>query len=234
MQSVEKNHGERTIAGRKMASLTRTKDLLGSSIKACLMASVVTTGFSLATVETASAQNFLQRLFNPEHQQRQRERQRQDELRQKVARTKVSAPRYLNYVPDSWKTVSLAALSEKKTAEVITEPDLADTADGATVEVDTAPAAPVVLTAFDEARPALKDMSLKALPEVGEALIAFYREHPDFVWVENGRPTVKAAKLRKALAAANKFALQPEDYFVSLPATAGMDRCGTRRRVDAV
>lgn len=188
------------------------------------MASVLATGFSFTAVETASAQNFFQRLFNPEHQRREQERLRQEQLRQKASKARVSAPRYLNYVPDSWKQVSLEELSEKKTAEV--QPEAAVDEAGQpvpTTQADTAPAAPVVLTAFDEARPALKEMSLTVLPEVGDALIAYYREHPDFLWLEDGKATVKAAQLRRALAEAGTFALNPDDYFVALPAASGLE-----------
>ncbi|MCK7611488.1 L,D-transpeptidase family protein [Roseibium sediminicola] len=188
------------------------------------MASVIATGFSAVTVDQASAQNFLQRLFNPEQQRRDQERLRQEELRQQASKVKVSAPRYLNYSPDSWKRVSLEELSEKKTAEVQPGAALesADT-DVPATQADTAPETPVVLTAFDEARPALKGMSLTVLPEVGEALIAFYREHPDFLWLDDGKATVKAAQLRRELANAAVYALNPDDYFVVLPATAGLE-----------
>lgn len=208
---------ERTLTGR-------TRSLLGKSFKAGLMASVLATGFSFSAVETASAQNFFQRLFNPEQQRREQERLRQEQLKQKVSKVRVSAPRYLNYNPDAWKRVSLAALSEKKTAEV--QPAAATDVTGDALQdtqADTPPAAPVVLTAFDEARPALKDMSLTVLPDVGDALIAFYREHPDFLWLKDGKATVKAAQLRRTLADAGTYALNPDDYFVALPATAGLE-----------
>jgi len=200
------------------------RSFFGNALKAGLMASVIATGFNVVAAEPANAQNFFQRLFNPEQQRREQERLRQEQLRQKVATVKVSAPRYLNYTADAWKQVSLEELSEKKTAEV--QPDAAvtvtDQAAPAT-QADTPPAAPAVLTAFDEARPVLKDMSLTVLPEVGEALIAYYREHPDFVWLEDGKPTVKAARLRRALADAATYALNPEDYFVALPAASSLD-----------
>lgn len=197
--------------------------VFGQSLKVALTASVLATGFSAATVETASAQNFFQRLFNPEQQRRAQEQQRQEQLRQQATRVKVSAPRYLNYTADAWKKVSLAELSEKKTAEV--QPSETDGTDLETqsAQTDAQPVVPLVLTAFDEARPALKDMTLTTLPEVGNALIAYYREHPDFVWIEDGKATVKAAELRRALADAARFALNPADYFVALPATAGLE-----------
>jgi len=192
------------------------------------MASVIATGFSAVTVETASAQNFFQRLFNPEQQRREQERLRQEQLRQQVSKVKVSAPRYLNYSPDAWKRISLEDLSEKKTAEVQPAATVEGTdPDAPATQADTAPVAPVVLTAFDEARPALKEMTLTVLPEIGEALIAFYREHPDFLWLDDGKATVKAAQLRRELANAAVFALNPDDYFVALPATAGLK--GTER-----
>lgn len=201
----------------------RRGKVFGQSLKVALMASVLATGFSAVAVEPVSAQNFFQRLFNPEQQRREQERLRQEQLRQKATRVKVSAPRYLNYSADAWKKVSLSELSEKKTAEV--QPANANGTDlePQTAQTDTPPATPLILTPFDEARPALKNMTVTTLPEVGSALIAYYREHPDFVWIEDGKATVKAAALRRALADAGQFALDPEDYFVALPSTAGLE-----------
>jgi len=221
MQAKTMEQGRRKHEGPDNPRTKRSGSIAGQSLKAVLVATVLSTGFNAAAVQTADAQGFFQRLFNPEHQRREQERLRQEELRRKAAKTKVSAPRYLNYSPDAWKRVSLAALSEKKTAEVVPEGQFAETGDAPVVESDTPPSASVVLTAFDKARPALKDMSLTLLPGVGEALIAHYREHPDFVWVEDGKVTEKAVQARKALADSAKFALNPEDYFVALPAVAG-------------
>ncbi|WP_299813421.1 L,D-transpeptidase family protein [uncultured Roseibium sp.] len=201
----------------------RSRTVVGNSIKAGLMATVIASGFSIATVEPVAAQGLFQRLFNPEAHRRQRERERQGDLREKAASVKVSAPRYLNYSADVWKKVSLSELSEKKTAEIQPDVQTAETGDAATVSTDTTPAAPVVLTAFDKARPALEDMTLTVLPEVGEAVIAFYREHPDFVWVEDGRVTARAAAARRGLSEAGKYALNPDDYFVALPSVAGLN-----------
>lgn len=197
------------------------------------MMTVLASGFGAVTVEQASAQGFFQRLFNPENHRRQQERDRQDQLRQQATRVKVSAPRYLNYSPDSWKNVSLSPLSEKKTAEVTptaTEAVVTEAAEAETAP--SAPAAPVVLTDFDKARPALKDMSLKLLPETGEALIAYYRAHPEYQWIKDNKPTVSAAKLRRALRDADKFGLNPKDYFVALPATSGLE--GAEREAAAM
>jgi len=212
---------KKMVLGEKETAKDRSKRVFGTALKAGLMASVLATGFASATVTPASAQGFFQRLFDPEAHRRQQERERQEQLRKKTTSIKVSSPRYLNYSPDVWKPVSLEALSEKKTAEV--QPADGQTTVEAAAATDTAPNAPVVMTAFDEARPALKDMTLSALPEVGAALIAYYREHPDFLWVKDGEVTLRAAQMRRALAEAGLYALDPDDYLVSLPASAGLE-----------
>ncbi|MEO0976086.1 MAG: L,D-transpeptidase family protein [Pseudomonadota bacterium] len=193
-----------------------------NSLKACLMATVLASGFSVAMPDPASAQGLFQRLFNPENHRRQQERQRQEDLRKKAVSVKVAAPRYLNYTPDTMKKVSLTPLSEKKTAELQPAAETAGDADAAKVGTDAAPVEPSLLTAFDEARPALKGLSVTVLPEVGEALIAYYREHPDFVWIEDGSVTSRAAKARSEMSSADTYALVPADYFVPLPALAGL------------
>lgn len=221
MQSMKNGQAPRTPASERSGRTKRR--LLAQSLKACLMVSVLATGFATAPVVPASAQGLFQRLFNPENHRLQQERERREALREKVASVKVSSPRYLNYSPDGWRSVSLAPLSEKKTAEVVPT-DATDIAgEDAVVGSDTTPQTPVVLTAFDKARPSLKEMSVTVLPEVGEALITYYREHPDFVWIKDGKVSARAANVQKALADAGKFGFDPEDYFVALPVTDGLD-----------
>lgn len=217
---------QQTDGVRKTETKNRVRTVALNSLKACLMATVLTSGAAVVASEPATAQGLFQRLFNPENHRRQQERQRQQHLKQKVAAVKVSAPRYLNYTPDALKKISLAPLSEKKTAEAQPAAGSLEGSDAAAVENDVVPVEPKVLTAFDKARPALKDLSLTVLPEVGEALTAFYREHPDFVWIDDAGVSVKAARLRKALGEADRFALVPQDYFVALPALAGLDETG--------
>lgn len=222
MQASDMKQDVRVNGFHETDTGNRFRTAMKNSIKACLMASVLATGFGVASTEHAAAQGLFQRLFNPENHRRQQERQKQEQLRKKAATVKVSAPRYLNYTPDKWKVVSLAPLSEKKTAEIKPADANLEPADTATVERDIVPVEPVVLTNFDRARPALKELSLTVLPEVGEALIAYYREHPDFVWVKDGQATPKAEQMRKTMAATGKFALVPEDYFVAPPAVSGL------------
>jgi murein L,D-transpeptidase YcbB/YkuD len=215
MQAKKTGYGERT------PGIHRSSRVIGTALKAGLMATVLASGFTSSSVAPASAQGLFQRLFNPEAHRKQQERERQETVRKKTATISVPSPRYLTYSPDVWKKVSLEELSEKKTAEA--QPATEDAITATTATTDTVLPAPVVLTAFDEARPALKDMTLTVLPEVGEALISYYREHPDFLWVEDGQVTLRAAQMRRALAEAGLYALNPEDYLVSLPASAGLE-----------
>ena len=190
-------------------------------LKTALMVSVLSVGAQTVTVPDAEAQGLLNRLFNPEYHRKQRERERRggQALLDKVQKARVSAPRYLTYKADAWKPVALVALSEKKTAVTEPETTAAAASTGTVIETDAVELPPVVLTDFDKARPALADMSLMVLPEVGEALIAFYREHPDFLWITDGKPNAKAAAARRVLAEAGGFALDPQDYLVDLPAS---------------
>ncbi|SHM70649.1 Murein L,D-transpeptidase YcbB/YkuD [Roseibium suaedae] len=179
----------------------------------------------------ANAQNFFQRLFAPKENRVQQVQPREtQDLDRVVEETYVSAPRYYTYKADQLKMVSLAELSELKTAAVtpaVSEPastDVADPAaaaspDGAQPVIE----APVVLTPFDHVRPVLKEMQVKALPEVGEALLAYYREHPGFLWIEDGRLSVKAGFARRVLASADEFGLEPADYLVQLPNLNGLE-----------
>ncbi|WP_417670438.1 L,D-transpeptidase family protein [Roseibium sp.] len=192
-------------------------------ISAVLMTGVMSIGLGVASVPLTSveaeAQGLFQRLFNPEGARLREMRAREELERQKAAKIRVSSPKYFTYKPDAPKTISLSGLSKVKTAAVETPAAGQVIGDGPAVETDSLP---VVLSPFDEARPVLKDVTIKALPEVGEALIAFYREHPDFVWITDGRPTAKAGAARRVLAAAGDYGLDGNDYRVSLPAVANL------------
>jgi len=201
------------LSGTKHGAKNRPARL---ALTAALMTSVLTTGFVVAPVDQASAQNFFQRIFNPEQQRREQMRfeqeRRQQALKQKVKRVRVSSPKTYTYKPDTWSTVSLASLSVVKTAAVDAAP--VETGEGDSV-AETSPAP--VLTDFDRARPVLKTLRFKALPEVAEALEAHYRESPTFMWSTDGEPNARALSALKALDEAGLFALDAEDYLVALP-----------------
>ncbi|GGB54086.1 peptidoglycan-binding protein [Roseibium aquae] len=183
---------------------------------AALMASVLAAGFTGLSPTDAQAQNFFERLFDPERhraeQQRLEAERRRQALKQKATQVRVSSPRFLTYQADAWKTVSLATLAEVKTAAVETGPD-----EGAEGQSMTEAAATPVLTDFDRARPVLKTLRFKALPEVAAALETHYRERPVFIWTTDGEPNAGALSAMEALDKAALFALDPDDYAVSMP-----------------
>ncbi|MBD8878752.1 L,D-transpeptidase family protein [Roseibium polysiphoniae] len=192
-------------------------------LASALLASVLSVGVSGVmlplSVSDADAQGLFQRLFNPEGA-RLRELKAKEELeRKKAIKVRVSAPRYFTYKPDRLKSVSLADLSKVNTAAVEAPATDAGTGQETVSELDSAS---IVLTPFDEARPALKSMSIEALPEVAEGLKAFYREHPNFVWIQDGAPTPKAMEALLALASAADFGLDSTDYQVALPDLMGL------------
>ncbi|MEO3387406.1 L,D-transpeptidase family protein [Mesorhizobium sp. CAU 1741] len=92
----------------------------------------------------------------------------------------------------------------------------------ATGDVPADPAAPVeeVQSAeplTDAQIAALQDFELVAEKEAAEAIVAYYSQHPDFVWVDNGAPNDAARAAIRTLADAATHGLNPADYSVALP-----------------
>lgn len=185
---------------------------LSSTVIAGLATLALGSAFVGVGADTAQAQGFFDRLFNPKYHRMQELRARDELLREKARTVRVSAPKFFTYKPDVWKSVSFAALAEVQTAAVAANGDQAGEGEG--VAADTAPA---VLTEFDKARPALKTLDFEMLPEVADALKTFYREHPDFLWIEDGNANSRALSAKMALADADKEGLDPDDYEVDLP-----------------
>ncbi|WP_417683919.1 L,D-transpeptidase family protein [Roseibium sp.] len=205
-------------ASADQRSRTRSQRLQHALLSSALVLGIGTAVMPAVSVE-AQAQGLFQRLFNPEGARLREMRAQEDLNRKKAAKIRVSSPRYFTYKPDTMATVSLASLSKVKTAAVETPAVDAGTPDASAADSNRSP---VILSAFDEARPVLSDLEVKALPEVGEALLAFYREHPDFVWIKDGRPTAAAGAARRTLAAAGDYGLDGSDYLVGLPAVSGL------------
>jgi murein L,D-transpeptidase YcbB/YkuD len=130
----------------------------------------------------------------------------------------VSSPKYYTYKPDELEDVSFAALLAPP--EVPGEDDGEAASDGGAGEARPAHDAAEVAVdeAFAAARGSLGSYRLRALPEVGEALVEHYREHPAFLWVENGHVNGQAYGAITALQRAERFGLASEDYAVELPA----------------
>jgi murein L,D-transpeptidase YcbB/YkuD len=185
---------------------------MSSTLAAGLLSAVFSGGVVGFGTDRAEAQGLLDRLFNPKYRQMRELEARQKLEREKIKKVRVSSPRVYTYKPDVWKTVSLAGLAKIKTAAVTASEETAADNDASAVD-----AAPPVLTDFDKARPAFKELRFKMLPEVGEALEAYYREHPDFLWIENGKVNSRALSAAMAMAAADLEGLDPTDYKIELP-----------------
>ncbi|PTW62291.1 murein L,D-transpeptidase YcbB/YkuD [Breoghania corrubedonensis] len=84
----------------------------------------------------------------------------------------------------------------------------------ATPETAVNPADP---TPFERDAEMLAGLKLRALPEVIDAVEAYYTKKPAFVWVEDGKVSDKARAAMKVLAAAGTVGLDPADYAVEMP-----------------
>ncbi len=171
---------------------------------------------SVVPVVPAEAQGIFE-FLRSSPRERQLRRQRYHEERalrrhQQRQRTRVHAPkisvkttRYYNYKAEKPRLIALNSLSKVETASA---DDLA---------------APIAGTSpFDEARPFLADLKLRALPEVGEALKAHYQQYPHLVWISDGRINAKARNALVALSSADEYGLDPADYDVVLPARSNI------------
>lgn len=108
----------------------------------------------------------------------------------------VDNPDFLNYTPDRLEIKSLAKACESR-------PDAAP---------DAAPAPD-----FAQACTATPAVSVSVLPQVGDAIVAYYSAHPHFVWVQDGAITPRALAAIAELRAADKYGLDPADYRVDVP-----------------
>lgn len=82
---------------------------------------------------------------------------------------------------------------------------------------------------FREALPALSDFDLTAEKQVADALVKYYSENPDFVWVSGFSPNGQASDVEKLLDDASSYGLSESDYKIDVP-DAGYDPDQTAAR----
>lgn len=139
---------------------------------------------------------------------------------------RVNNPDFLTYVPDKVANVPLGAVCELKvaaSADVSIDTSRQEGAatvapTAATVSPTGAPvqgAAPAA--AFVEACAASPVISLRVLPQVGEAIARHYAQHPRFIWSDQGGINAKAQAAIASLAASDAVGLDPADYRVTPP-----------------
>ncbi|SOE08643.1 murein L,D-transpeptidase YcbB/YkuD [Hoeflea halophila] len=184
-----------------------------------MIAIAVTFTGVVAPTPPVQAQGLLDALFKSPAQ-RKREQAAQERARQKVAAPKrvkqvrISGPSYHRYKPD---TLVQVAFSE------IADPVV-------TAGIDDMGLAPLGIDAFAEGRPALAELSVRALPEVAKAVIDHYSVHPDYVWVAGTAVTDRARAVIEVLDAADTVGLSAADYKVEVPADAFDVTQGTERQ----
>jgi len=109
---------------------------------------------------------------------------------------KVSSPSYYNYTPEApvkLDLVSLAAALEGGEAKEHADTD------------------------FARSVARLTDFELLAEKKIAAALVDYYAENPDFIWVDENGPNERAKAVLDVLADAADYGLQETDYVVSPP-----------------
>ena len=148
----------------------------------------------------------------------------------------VNNPTFFEYRADALKTVTFDKLCQVQVASNATPaaapaPDggAAHPTDGAAAQPATesttpAPAAaPAPQSPFAQACAGAQPVNLHVLPQVGDALTAWYSAHPQFVWVDDGKVSAKALAAIATLNASDKVGLVPADYRVDVPNLDSLD-----------
>ena len=138
------------------------------------------------------------------------EQLRQWETQQGIADPQpvVAGPKYLTYRADQLARIDFSAITDPVVTGSI-EPADVRAADGD----------------FGAATRHLAELHLRALPEVGEAVVRFYDRNPAFVWTGENGPNERADAALALFADAGRAGLSPHDYVVdrapALGAAAG-------------
>ncbi|WP_417415268.1 L,D-transpeptidase family protein [Hoeflea sp.] len=182
-----------------------------------LVAIAVTFTGVISAPPPVQAQGLLDALFKSPAQ-RKRERQAREQARQQVEApkpvVKVRGPRYHKYKPDALVKVDFGKIADPVVTGGINDMGLS----------------PLGIDPFAEGRPALADLSVKALPEAAEAVVEYYSSHPGYIWVAGTAITDRARAVVDVLNAADEVGLSAADYKVDVPADAFDVTQGTERQ----
>ncbi len=121
--------------------------------------------------------------------------------------------KYFPYEPDQLDYFSLESLSILNTASLESQ-----FFNQTTIDLEVSP------SLFDQARPFLESFKLYTLPEVAEALLDHYRQHPKFVWITDGFENDKAFDALEILSNADKYGLNPKHYEITIPKSSNQDQ----------
>ncbi|MEM5472419.1 L,D-transpeptidase family protein [Hoeflea sp. AS60] len=184
-----------------------------------LIAIAVSFSGVVATTPPVHAQGLLDALFKSPAQ-RKREKVAREQARQEVQApvakpvARISGPSYRTYKPDTLVSVDFGKIADP----VVTG------------GIDDMGLAPLGIDPFAEGRPALADLSVKALPDAANAVVDYYSAHPDYIWVAGTAVTDRARAVIDVLNAAAAVGLDADDYKVDVPADAFDVTQGTERQ----
>lgn len=182
-----------------------------------LIAIAVTFTGVVAATPPVQAQGLLDALFKSPAQ-RKREQLARERAQQEAAApkpvTRISGPTYRTYKPDTLVKVDFGKVADPVVTGGINDMALS----------------PLGIDPFAEGRPALADLSLKALPEAAEAVVDYYSTHPGYIWVAGTAITDRARAVIDVLNAADGVGLSAADYKVEAPADAFDVTQGTERQ----
>jgi len=125
---------------------------------------------------------------------------------------KISAPRAYNFEPDPLAKVDFAALSAT----------LADKEGEAGS------------TSFVKALAGLSGFELQTEKKIAAAIVAYYSEHPGFIWVDQNGPNQRADEVLGVLGNAADFGLIETDYVVNVPVSASASSGNPDERMKAL
>jgi murein L,D-transpeptidase YcbB/YkuD len=171
----------------------------------------------VATTPPVHAQGLLDALFKSPAQ-RKREKEAREQARQEAAAARqvkpvrISGPSYRTYKPDTLVSVDFDKIADPVVTGAIDDMGLA----------------PLGIDPFQEGRPALADLSVRALPEVAEAVVEHYSTHPAYMWVAGTAITDRARAVLDVLKAADEVGLSGRR--LQGRGSGGCLRCHSRHR----
>ncbi|MCC5779610.1 L,D-transpeptidase family protein [Nitratireductor sp. B36] len=112
---------------------------------------------------------------------------------------KISGPSYYSYKPEPLAHVEFSEISVPSS-----EVAFAPTLEG---------------VSFREALPMLEGVELYAEKEIADAIVAFYSQKPDFIWVSGHQVNERAKRVLRVLSEASSHGLSDVDYTVGVPSS---------------
>ncbi|MEO4040935.1 L,D-transpeptidase family protein [Hoeflea sp. CAU 1731] len=163
-------------------------------------------GLVLPTTQPVKAENGIWNIFrNKERRERRQDlrQQRQVEIQRRQAAStptvKVSSPRYYNYKPDAMKAMDLSVLANSNPAELhpMHRPPSVDP--------------------MQESRQNLDGYRVTVFPEVGEAIVNYYKNNSGLIWVSGDQANDRAREALETMARADEVGLDPAMYQLDPP-----------------